>query len=151
MCRHTSDNDCRGSAPALPRFEKPPIKGDSRQIDFKYDRIESIEFGNPPDESVKETLEQFRTKTLPMIRSIASGCSLKVFVDSSHPHNLCDIIFDGLKECTGLSDIDLSNYGEKCQQFIRRQIEFAVWKEPLRERRLQVTVHDSAEITLFCH
>ncbi|KAK0413796.1 hypothetical protein QR680_006999 [Steinernema hermaphroditum] len=94
------------------------------EIDVKYDRIKSVDLSEyPSDETEEVTLEHLRTKTLPMIRSIASDCKL-VFVDAFQPHKQCDIILDGLKECHGLSSIWAYSCRNKGQELIRRQIEF---------------------------
>ncbi|KAK0413844.1 hypothetical protein QR680_007023 [Steinernema hermaphroditum] len=92
------------------------------EIDPAYDRVRTIAVGGPERHRRGAVLETI----LATICKVAAACYLTVNVDATE--EFWDPLFDGLRQCAGLSEISLSNYGVKACQFIKEQIDLGAVK-----------------------
>uniref|UniRef100_A0A1I7Z271 F-box domain-containing protein n=1 Tax=Steinernema glaseri TaxID=37863 RepID=A0A1I7Z271_9BILA len=94
------------------------------KVDPKYDRIRRIRVGFRSFEELPEkmSMECFKRRIIPLLRWFASACSLHVVKKRRQPHNPVESIFHGLHDCRQLRLIATSNTGERCVEFIERQV-----------------------------
>uniref|UniRef100_A0A1I7XZ69 RNI-like superfamily protein n=1 Tax=Steinernema glaseri TaxID=37863 RepID=A0A1I7XZ69_9BILA len=82
----------------------------------------------------KTSMERFKKKVLPILRSLAFGCTLSFtsnpLLKLSIAYNLADSIFSGLHGCSQLTGIYITgNYAGNCAEFIKNQISLGRLKE----------------------
>uniref|UniRef100_A0A1I8AWG2 F-box domain-containing protein n=1 Tax=Steinernema glaseri TaxID=37863 RepID=A0A1I8AWG2_9BILA len=90
----------------------------------KYDKIKRIKIAvsNFEDLPQKMSMECFKRKVIPLLRSLASNCVLQCPEGGSQHQKLEDSIFHGLRDCDQLREIRTSNRGESCPEFIENQV-----------------------------
>uniref|UniRef100_A0A1I7YUB6 FBD domain-containing protein n=1 Tax=Steinernema glaseri TaxID=37863 RepID=A0A1I7YUB6_9BILA len=103
----------------------------SPTLNAKYDRIRLIEVGIFATDELPEStsMECFKKKVLPVLRSLAFDCILRFASNKSFPENMTHIIFDSLHGCTQLTSVCTRNYGGNCPDFIKHQISLGCLKE----------------------
>uniref|UniRef100_A0A1I7YIF1 F-box domain-containing protein n=1 Tax=Steinernema glaseri TaxID=37863 RepID=A0A1I7YIF1_9BILA len=95
----------------------------SSALDAKYDRIKGIYIGHRELEELPEkiSLDCFKKKFRPVLRSLVFGCTFCFNPNSTFPQPLTDCIFSGLRECSQFTHIYIGNEGT-CAEFVKNQI-----------------------------
>uniref|UniRef100_A0A1I7XYN1 F-box domain-containing protein n=1 Tax=Steinernema glaseri TaxID=37863 RepID=A0A1I7XYN1_9BILA len=101
-------------------------------LDPKYDRISRIQVGClSMDEPAKTSMECFKKKVLPILRSLTFDCDFSFTSNKSFHHaDLADSTFSGLHDCSQLTRVYITgNYAGNCAEFIKHQISLGGLKE----------------------
>uniref|UniRef100_A0A1I7Y5F5 F-box domain-containing protein n=1 Tax=Steinernema glaseri TaxID=37863 RepID=A0A1I7Y5F5_9BILA len=93
-------------------------------INPRYDKIGHIEVGFLSIDVLHEktSLECFKKKVIPVLRSLAFDCALQFASSNSFLSDLSESIFSGLHGCNQLTVIYTENYACNCPEFIKHQI-----------------------------
>uniref|UniRef100_A0A1I7XY73 F-box domain-containing protein n=1 Tax=Steinernema glaseri TaxID=37863 RepID=A0A1I7XY73_9BILA len=96
----------------------------SPTLNAKYDRIRLIEVGLFATDELPEStsMECFKKKVLPAIRSLIFECKLTFALNKSGSENLTRIIFDSLRTSTQVTSVNTGNYGGHCLDFLKHKI-----------------------------
>uniref|UniRef100_A0A1I7YI60 F-box domain-containing protein n=1 Tax=Steinernema glaseri TaxID=37863 RepID=A0A1I7YI60_9BILA len=93
-------------------------------LNVKHDRIKSVvlEYDSVSDHPEKPSLECFKKKFFPVLHLLAFKCLFSSVQYKVFPQDVSNI-FNVLQECNQFTEIHISNSGEKCAKFVRRQID----------------------------